>query len=134
MQAVMLKCAVIWSAFIPVAIVNGFVREKCLAPLVGVRRALPLSGISCAALFFLLVWVSIPWLGTLPAGHFLLMGCMWLIMTVVFEFIVGRQVAHKSWEELLRAYDITTGNLWPVVLLAIAAAPWLVARLRGLAI
>jgi hypothetical protein len=52
-------------------------------------------------------------------------------MTVAFEFLFGRLVAHKPWGELLQASDPATGNLWLLVLLAIVVSPWLVARLRG---
>jgi len=52
-------------------------------------------------------------------------------MTVAFEFLFGRLVAHKSLGELLLAYDPTTGNLWLLVLVTIAVSPWLAARIRG---
>ena len=35
----------IWVLFIPLAILNGAVREKVLIPLLGMQFALPLSGI-----------------------------------------------------------------------------------------
>ena len=60
MRTVLLKSAGIWASFIPIAILNGLFREKCLAPLLGLLLALPLSGISGAALFFLLTWFSLP--------------------------------------------------------------------------
>jgi hypothetical protein len=129
---VVLKCAAVWASFIPIAILNGLLREKCLVPLLGHRLALPLSGISGAVLFFLLAFFSLPWLGQLKPHHYRLMGMAWLAMTVLFEFLFGRLVAHKSWGELLQAYDLSTGNLWLLVLLMIAVAPLLAAKLRGL--
>jgi len=131
-HSVALKCAIIWAAFIPIAILNGFFRERCLAPLIGKRFALPLSGVSCVALFFLLTWSALPWLGRLSRPRYLQIGLAWLGATVLFEFLFGRLVAGKSWGELLRNYDITTGNLWPLVLLVVAVSPLLAARLRGL--
>lgn len=126
-----LKASTIWAAFIPIAILNGALREKCLVPLLGQRLALPLSGISCSILFFLLTNSALPWLGPLKPCHYRLIGIAWLVMTVAFEFLFGRLVAQKPWGELLQAYDLTTGNLWLLVLLTIAVSPWLTARLRG---
>jgi len=126
-----LKTTTIWAAFIPIAILNGLLREKCLVPLLGQRLALPLSGISCSILFFLLTYFTLPWLGPLKPGHYRLIGSAWLTMTVAFEFLFGRLVAHKPWGELLQAYDPTTGNLWLLVLLVIAVSPYLVASSRG---
>ena len=133
MRTVVLKCAGIWASFIPLAILNGLMREKCLAPLFGHRLALALSAFSCVLLFFLLTWYSLPWLGPLKTHQYRLIGLVWLAMTVLFEFLFGRLVARKSWSELLQAYDITTGNLWLLVLLAVALSPLIVARLRSLA-
>jgi hypothetical protein len=132
-QTVSLKCTVIWVAFIPIAILNGLIREQYLAPLLGRQLALPFSGIICALLFFLLIWSVIPWLGPLNRARYRQIGLAWLGATVLFEFLFGRLVAEKSWGELLHNYDVTTGNLWPLVLLVIAVSPTMAARLRGLA-
>jgi len=126
-----LKTITIWAAFIPIAILNGLLREKCLVPLLGQRLALPLSGISCTIFFFLLTYYTLPWLGQLRSGHYRLIGIAWLVMTVAFEFLFGRLVVHKPWGELLQAYDPTSGNLWLPVLATIAVSPYLTARLRG---
>ena len=60
-----------------------------------------------------------------------MIGLAWLGMTVLFEFIFGRLMVRKSWGELLQAYDITSGNLWLLVLLVIAISPILAAKLRS---
>ena len=133
MPTVLLKSAAIWVSFIPIAIINGYVREKCLVPLIGQRLALPLSGISGAGLFFLLAYFCLPWLGSLKLHQYQLIGLSWLVMTLFFEFLFGRFVARRSWGELLQAYNILTGNLWILVLVVIAVSPFLVAKLRGLA-
>jgi hypothetical protein len=127
----MLKTTTIWASFIPIAIANGAFREKCLVPFLGQRLALPLSGISGSILFILLTYFTLPWLGPLMPRHYRLIGLAWLAMTVLFEFLFGRLMAHKSWGELLQAYDLTTGNLWLLVLLVIVVSPYLAAKLRG---
>lgn len=128
-----LKAVVIWACFIPVAILNGTFRELCLAPSIGQRLALPLSGISAALLFFLLTYFTLTWLGRLSSREYWSVGFSWLLMTVLFEFLFGRVVAHKSWSELLQSYNLLSGNLWPLVLLSIACSPCIVAKLRRLA-
>lgn len=61
-----------------------------------------------------------------------MIGFGWLIMTVLFELLFGRLVAHKSWGELFQAYNILTGNFWLLVLAVIAISPCIAARRRGL--
>jgi hypothetical protein len=129
-----LKVVAIWASFIPVAILNGTFRELCLAPFLGPRLALPLSGITAGLLFFLLTFFTISWLGRLNAREYWGVGLAWLLMTVPFEFLFGRLVAHKSWSELLQSYNLLSGNLWTLVLLAIACSPRLVAKFRHLAV
>lgn len=132
MTAIMVKSAAIWFSFIPIAISNGLFREKCLVPLFGMNLTLTLSGISCAVFFFLLTYTLLPWLGPLTLLQSLLIGISWLVMTVLFEFIFGRMIAHKPWKELLQAYNLSSGNLWILVLIVVVAAPVLSAKLRGL--
>lgn len=132
-MAFSLKVVVIWASFIPVAILNGTFREFCLAPFLGPRLALPLSGISAGLLFFLLTYFTLTWLGRLRSGDYWGVGLAWLLMTVLFEFLFGRLVAHKSWSEMLQSYNLISGNLWTLVLLVIACSPRIVARLRCLA-
>jgi hypothetical protein len=64
------------------------------------------------------------------ASQLLLIGLGWLVLTLVFEFSFGllRGVLPT---EILAAYTFKGGNIWPLVLLVTAAAPWLAAKLRG---
>ncbi len=127
-----LKAIVIWFVILLLAIANGFLREKILIPQFGASLALPLSGVLLALLVFFASWLVMPWFGARPARHFLMIGACWLLMTVAFEFILGRLVMHKDWAVLLEAYDPSSGNLWLGVLLVTAISPWGAARLRGL--
>lgn len=56
-------------------------------------------------------------------------GCLWLALTVAFEFIFFRYVTGHSWSELLANYDLAAGRLWPLLLLWIALAPEVFRRL-----
>ena len=50
-------------------------------------------------------------------------GLMWTAMTVGFEAGFGHYVAKQSWSTLRRDHDLRHGRLWPLVLVATAAAP-----------
>jgi lysylphosphatidylglycerol synthetase-like protein (DUF2156 family) len=56
-------------------------------------------------------------------GGAAVIGVTWTAMTVAFEFGFGHYVAKQSWQSLLADYDLPRGRLWPLVLVAIAAAP-----------
>jgi hypothetical protein len=46
------------------------------------------------------------------------------VLTVAYEFGIG-MAGGQSWAEMLKHYAIWRGELWPLVLLALAATPWL---------
>ena len=83
-------------------------------------------------LFVLLTaYVAAPRLGTTQTGPLLVIGGMWLSLTLGFEFGFGRLVQGKPWSELLNAYRFENGNIWPLVLLVVFLGPLLAARFRS---
>ncbi len=64
-----------------------------------------------------------------PLGSLALIGLFLVALTLAFEFGVGA-LGGKSWSEMLADYRIWEGRLWPLVLVAVFAAPFL-GRGRG---
>ena len=127
------KSILIWLLFIPLAILNGFLRDKWIAPAMGMEYAEPLSGILLCLLMFAVTCLFIPRLGKGTRKQFLRVGLVWMLLTVVFETILGL-VAGMSAREILRTYNVLTGNLWLVVVIFVWLTPWLAARTRGMVI
>ena len=70
------------------------------------------------------------WSATLmaqPFGRWLLAGVS--VAIVAFEFILGA-LTGQSWRQMLAAYDVRTGTLWPAVPLFVAIAPAIFHRLQ----
>ena len=127
---VWLKALALWLVILALAVANGFLREAVLVPALGRFAALVTSGIVLALLIVLVAVLAAPWYGRLEAGRYWLIGALWLVLTVSFEFGMGRFVQHKPWQELLDAYTFRGGNLWPAVLLTVLVAPRLAAWAR----
>ena len=132
MRTVFLKAFVIWLLLLALAILNAGIREKLLASWFGPQLALPLSGLSLSLLIFLVTLLVAPLLKARKAVHYWMVGAIWLAMTISFEFLFGHLVIGHSWAKLLEAYNVSTGNLWLLVLLVTAVSPYLAARARGL--
>ena len=49
---------------------------------------------------------------------------IWLILTMVFETSVGL-LGGLSWRELLAAYAVWDGAVWPLVLISVVASPFI---------
>lgn len=106
---------------------NGIFREAVLKPRWGESVARPVSGITLIILIGLYM-LLLRRFRTVPSGDAVVVGLVWLGLTVAFEFLFGHFVARDTIAQLLANYDITTGNLWLAVLLWVGIAPYLLLR------
>ena len=127
---VIIKSLFVWLMIIPIAVLNGLVRDCVMQSLLG-RYALPLSGITLCALIMALAWLCIPRLGVSRPRQLAVMGLVWAWLAVVFEGVLGLALG-RSLADVLAAYDMTSGNLWPLVVLCVGCAPWVAAKMRRL--
>ena len=125
------KSLLIWLTIIPLAILNGALREIAINPLVGEKYGQPLSGVTLCLIIFIVCWLCIPRIGKGTAKTYWIIGICWLILTVLFETCFGL-LTGNTFAELIKAYDITTGNLWSLVVLFVGIAPWLTVKTRKL--
>ena len=125
------RSILIWLSIIPLAILNGAFREMFLMSWIGERYAEPVSGIILCLLIFIVSWIFIPRIGKGEQKTYWKIGILWIALTIVFETIFGLAIGN-TFMELIKAYDVTTGNFWLLVVLFTGIAPWLVAKKRKL--
>ena len=124
-----LKSLLVWVCFIPVAILNGGLREHVLARALGEKWALPLSGIILSACIFLITWLLLPRaVKALSSKDSLRIGICWVFLTIFLEFTLGL-AGGSTITELLAAYNPLTGNLWLLVLAATLLSPVMAGRI-----
>ena len=124
-----LKSLLVWVCFIPVAILNGGLREHVLARALGEKWALPLSGIILSACIFLITWLLLPRaVKALSSKDSLRIGICWVFLTIAFEFVSGL-AGGSTITELLAAYNPLTGNLWLLVLATTLLSPVMAGRI-----
>lgn len=126
-----LRAAAIWGLILGLAFSNAALRELVLVPRLGKVHGLTLSGVILALLVLAVAYGSAPWLGARRASEWIAIGLGWLVLTLAFDLMLG-WLQHKPTRLLFEAYLFKQGNLWPVVLLITAIAPYLSAKLRGL--
>lgn len=124
------KALAVWLAILALAVANGMLREAVLIPALGPLAGLTASGIVLSLLVLLVALLAAPWYGRLDASRYWQIGGMWPVLTLVFEFGIGRLVSHKPWQELLEAYTFSGGNIWPAVLVVVLVAPRIAASVR----
>lgn len=111
-----------------IAFANAAVREVALVRWWPEERARQLSTVTLILAFAVFLFFVLRRWPPRNSAHALSVGLVWAAMTVAFEFLLGRFGSGLSWREVLAAYDVTGGNLWPAVPAFIAIAPYLYYR------
>lgn len=125
-----IRILLLWAAIIPMAIANGIFRDTVLVRSLGQKKSRTVSGLSLSAGILAWTILTIPWIPLPGLMQYAGVGLLWLTLTVAFEFLFGRVVTKKSWQELLRAYRFENGDIWPLVLMAVTVSPVAAAALR----
>jgi hypothetical protein len=125
-----LRATAIWLALLGIAIVNGAVRSAWISPRLGEYAGHVLSTIVLCAVIAWLALVSIRWVAPAGLREAFLVGVLWVVLTVVFEFIGGHYLFGNPWPKLLADYDILHGRLWLLVLVTNLLAPLWAARIK----
>jgi hypothetical protein len=124
------RAAIAWVLMIPVAILNGGLREALFVPAVGELRAHQLSVLTGSIAFFAVIYLMIHRDAPRYTDRWLLgLGAVWVAATIVFEFGFGHWAMGNSWSHLLADYNVFAGRLWTVVLAVIGIAPLAVKRI-----
>ncbi|HEX5093969.1 MAG TPA: hypothetical protein VFV84_14895, partial [Burkholderiales bacterium] len=125
-----LKALALWLLILVFAVANGGVREAVLLKAFARDTAFTVSGLLLVACILAIAILSIPWLGRLTYPQYALVGGLWLLLTLAFEFGFGLLVRGGTLDSLLDAYRFKDGNIWPVVLVVVAIAPTIAALVR----
>jgi hypothetical protein len=123
-----LKSMLVWLIIIPLAILNGGLRDMVLTPWLGEAVSRPASGVILSILILLLATFVLP---RFAKRHLVAIGVAWIVATVTFETVFGLATGNTI-AELARAYNPATGDWWLLVVIVIGIAPWLGAKIRRL--
>lgn len=116
---------------VALAILNGAIREKLYGPSMRELSAHQLSTFIAIVLFGIYIWtLANIWPIDSPTQA-IVIGGLWLIMTIAFEFIFGHFVAGHPWSKLLADYNLIKGRVWLLVLVWTTIAPYVFYRIRA---
>jgi len=128
---ILLIYAASWLGMAVVAIVNGAIREKVYGPFMGELSAHQLATLIGLLLLGAYIWLLTGVCRIESPRQALVIGGMWLIMTIVFEFIFGHYVMGHPWGSLFYDYHLLKGRMWSLVLIWTAVAPYIFYRVRS---
>lgn len=119
-----LKYFLAWIPGVAIAIANGALRQFVYQSFLNELQAHQLSTLSFIILFGIYVELILPWLRLSSPAEAIRVGLLWLLITIVFEFIFGHFAMDHSWEKLFYDYNILAGRIWILVLIWTAVSPY----------
>ncbi len=125
-----LRAVGIWFVFLVIAFGLGAVREGLLRPRIGEAKAHVIGTLIAVAFMILVIYAFIQRVhGSCSMTDLILIGVLWLVMTVAFEFGFFHYVMSKPWETLLADYNVLRGRIWVLVLATVLLGPIIVGTL-----
>lgn len=125
-----LKALAVWLLLMLTETLHGAARIFLLVPLLGDFRARQVSVFTGAAIIFALAALLVKWINPKTAGHCLLIGACWVILTICFEVGLGLLVFDMSPARITEDYNLLKGGLMPIGLLFMYFTPLLAAKWR----
>jgi uncharacterized membrane protein YoaK (UPF0700 family) len=119
-----IKPFLLWLPMIVIAFANATLRQLIFIKYFNDLRAHQLSTITLIILCSIYVGFVFPFLNIQNSKQAIFIGFVWVVLTVLFEFSLGRLV-NRSWESLLQDYNITAGRIWLFFLICLFLLPYL---------
>jgi hypothetical protein len=123
----------VWLLLLAAAFANGAFRVALLIPRFGDYAGHIVSTLLLSVLIALLTRLTAGWMRIASARAALLVGAVWVVCTLAFEFLAGHYVFGNAWDTLLADYQIQRGRIWVLVLIVTFFAPlWAFSQRRPL--
>ncbi|HWA40996.1 MAG TPA: hypothetical protein VG712_05250 [Gemmatimonadales bacterium] len=123
-----LRALAVWGLLLCLAVLNGGLRERWLVPALGPLRVHQVSTLLLSGFILGATRATSGWLALAGVREALLVGTLWLGLTLAFEFLAGHFLFHRPWPVLLADYDLSQGRIWILVLVVTFLAPALCRR------
>ena len=119
------RAVLVWMVMMLAETAHGALREIFIAPAIGGLRARQLGVFVGSLLIFVIAWFMAGWLNAKTRREQLMVGGVWVTLTVVFEFVLGRATS-ASWNRILSDYNPLHGGLMLLGLAFLFCTPMLV--------
>ena len=93
----LLRALVVWLVIIAVETAHGILRTLLLVPMMGDFPARQISVFTGSLLIFGVTLHFINWIPARTTLQLLMVGTIWVLLTILFEITLGRLVLDLSW-------------------------------------
>jgi hypothetical protein len=105
------------------AIANGAFRAALLIPWMGEIWGRIVSTVMLCAIIATVAFWTVRWIGPRSNSDAWVVGGLWVVLVLAFEFGAGHYLFRQPWEQLLADYDVARGRVWILVPLITLVAP-----------
>ncbi|MGE0679513.1 MAG: hypothetical protein AB7P69_01205 [Candidatus Binatia bacterium] len=126
----MWKYVLAWFPMVFLAIANGALREAWYGKHLSELRAHQVSTAFGVLLFGVYIWMLLRIWKPTSANQALVIGFLWLCLTVAFEFLFFHYVMGHPWSSILHDYNLFAGRVWVVILIWVTVAPYVFYRMQ----
>ncbi len=106
------------------AILNGAARDLWYKKYISELAAHQISTFSLIILIGIYSCLVVKWFPPNTAKQALIIGIVWSVLTLAFEFGFGI-IGGSSWKQLFHAYNFTEGQIWILIPIWLAIAPYI---------
>lgn len=128
---VILVYATSWFGMVAIAIFNGVIRDKFYGQFMSELSAHQLSTLIAIILFGAYIWNFTGIYQIESQKQAFVIGGLWLVMTIIFEFFFGHFAMGHPWDKLFYDYNLIKGRVWVIVLAWTTLAPYIFYRIRS---
>jgi hypothetical protein len=120
---IVIRALATWLVMIVAEILHGSARGIFLVPHVGEFRSSQIGVFTGSVIILAVALVFVRWIGATRPAQLLMVGLIWLCLTLAFEVLFGRFVIGASWEWLAADYNMLEGGLLPFGMLVLLVSP-----------
>ena len=117
-----IKSLLIWILIFIFAFLNGGLRGFLLIPYFGEKVGLILSGAILILTIMIISFIFIPGLKLKSGKEAFIIGFIWFLLTNLFD-LFSIYSSGGNFMDFVSLFNITTGNLWTVVVITTLLAP-----------
>jgi hypothetical protein len=125
-----IRALIVWVILIAIEFVHGMLRAVFLVPVAGDLRSRQIGAFTGSLLVLAVALVFIRWIDAPHRRSLLVIGLVWLVLTLSFELAFGR-LSGLSWDRLLSDYDVRRGGFLLFGMAVLLVSPLIAARLRS---
>jgi hypothetical protein len=124
------RAFLVWLLMMAIETIHGLLRNRFLVPFIGDVGAHQIGVLIGSALILAIAILLIGWIHPTSERALLTIGALWLVLTLAFEFGLGRALG-RPWAALLADYDLTRGGLLSIGMVVLALSPLIAAQVHN---